>query len=120
MGKMFDAMKASAEKHKFDCSFEGYSLRGEKLTKGIKSWPVSGAKADFQHGADVGARVTATRVMLTGVFALGLKKNRNKVYALVELADGEQLLIESKVKNEKDAREFVAKVNQASAHYAAA
>lgn len=107
-----------AEKHQFDVSFEGYRIDGDTFAKGLRSWPIAGAKADFEHGANVGSRVTATRVVLTGVFALALKKNKNKVYVIVELADGEQVLIEAKAKHEKAARKFVARINQASEHFA--
>ena len=113
-------LKDFADKHRFDASFEGHRISGDKFTHGIKSWPIAGAKADFEHGADVGSRVTATRVMLTGVFALALKKNKNKVYVAVEFADGSQVLIEAKAKDEKKAREFASKVNQAGEHFAAA
>lgn len=106
-----------ADKHRFDSSFAGCRISGDKIQKGARSWPVAGAKADFEHGANVGGRVTATRVMLTGVFALAMKKDQSKVYVMVELADGEQLLLEGKAKQEKDAREFAAKVNQASRHF---
>lgn len=107
-----------AEKHKNDASFEGYRIYGSRLAKGTKDWTVAGAKADFEHGANVGSRVTATRVVLTGVFALALKKNKNKVYVAIETRGGEQLLIEAKAKDEKKAREFVAKLNKASEHFA--
>lgn len=113
-------LKEFADKHRFDAAFEGCRISGDKLMKGTKRWPVAGVKADFEHGADVGSRVTATRVLLTGVFALGLKKNRNKVYVMIELPGGEQVLIEAKAKQEKAAREFVAKLNQAGEHFAAA
>jgi hypothetical protein len=113
-------LKEYAEKHKFDASFGGCRISGDTLQKGLDSWPVAGAKAEFEHGANVGSSVTATRVVLTGVFALALKKNKNKVYVMIELADGEQVLIEGKAKNEKDARKFAAKVNQAGAHFAEA
>lgn len=107
-----------ADKHRYDSSFAGCRISGDKIQKGAKSWPVAGAKADFEHGANVGGRVTATRVMLTGVFALAMKKDRNKVYVMVQLADGEQLLLDAKAKQEKDAREFASKVNQAGTHFA--
>lgn len=107
-------------KHQFDCALEGYRLSGDKISKGIRSWPVAGATAEFEHGANIGSRVTATRVVLTGVFALALKKNKNKVFVAVELADGEQLLIETSAKDEKKAREFASKINRASEHFAKA
>ncbi len=103
--------------HKYDTSFEGVRVSGNKLQKGTKSWLVAGTRAELEHGANIGSRVTATRIVLTGVFALALKKNKNKVYVIIETQSGEQILIEGKVKDETKARAFVAKVNQASAHF---
>lgn len=111
-------LKDFADKHQFDASLEGCRISGDKLQQGHKSWPIAGAKAEFEHGADAGSRVTATRVMLTGLFALALKKNQNKVYVMIELADGEQVLAEAKAKNEKAARLFTTKVNQAGEYFA--
>ena len=111
-------LSAWAADHASDMAFEGWRLDGGKLTKGLlKSHDVAGAAAEFQHGANVGSRVTLTRVALTGLFALGLKKDRNKVYVLIELADGQQEMIEAKAKDEKAARKFAAAINAASAHH---
>ena len=99
--------------------FEGWSLTGSQLSKGLlKNHDVAGAVAEFQHGANVGSRVTATRLALTGLFAFGLKKDRNKVYVLIEFPDGQQELIEAKAKEEKAARKFASSINAASRHYA--
>ncbi len=107
-----------ANKHKYDCQVAGYALTGDRIKRGFKSWPVVGTVAEFEHGANIGSRVTLTRVALTGIFALGLKKDRNKVYVAIQMADGEQLLIETKAKDEKAARTFATNVNQAAAHFA--
>jgi len=99
--------------------FEGWNLSGGRLSKGlVKNHDVAGAVADFQHGANIGSRITVTRLALTGIFAFGLKKDRNKVYVLVELADGQRELIEAKAKEEKAARKFADAINAASRHYA--
>lgn len=104
--------------HAADTAFEGWRLSGRTLSKGLtKSYDIAGAAAEFQHGANVGGRVTLTRVALVGLFALGLKKDRNKVYVLLEASDGRQELIESKAKNEKAARKFASAINTASAHF---
>ena len=104
---------------RMNARFEGWTLVNGTLSKGLtKSYDVAGAVAEFQHGANVGGRITLTRVALTGIFALGLKKDRNKVYVLIELADGQQELIEAKAKEEKAARKFAGAINSASRHYA--
>ena len=60
--------------------FEGWTLTGGRLSRGLmKNHDVAGAVAEFQHGANIGSRVTVTRLALTGLFAFGLKKDRNKV-----------------------------------------
>lgn len=110
-------LKDFAAKHKYDAAVADYVLSGDKIKRGMRSWPVVGATAEFEHGANVGSRVTLTRVALTGIFALGLKKDRNKVYVAIELANGEQILIEAKAKDEKKARTFASNVNAASAHF---
>lgn len=97
--------------------FAGYRLEGPTLFKGLMSWDISGAEAEFQHGASLGGRVTLTRVALTGIFALGLKKDRSKVYIAVQLADGQQVLIEGKAKEEKQARRFANQIQQTASHY---
>lgn len=107
-----------AAKHRYDCQVAGYALTGDRIKRGFKSWPVVGAVAEFEHGANIGSRVTLTRVALTGIFALGLKKNRNKVYVAVQFANGEQLLVEAKAKDERAARTFADNINQAAAHFA--
>lgn len=115
MGKTYDGEKIPFQ---FKGMFAGYRLEGPMLSKGLSSWKIAGAQAEFQHGADLGGRVTLTRVALTGVFALGLKKDRSKVYIAVQLPDGQQVLIEGKAKEEKQARRFANQIQQAANHYA--
>lgn len=111
-------LKEFTDNHRFDAAIEGYRISGRKLQKGGKSWLIAGATAEFEHGANVGSRLTATRVVLTGVFALALKKNKNKIYVMIELRGGERLLIEARAKDEKKVREFVTKFNKASEYFA--
>src|SRR5699024_11102465 len=86
-----------------DHVLRGPKLRGNTVATMRKTYPIAGAVAGSQHGSGREGRVTLTRVALTGIFALGLKKDRNKVYVAVELADGQQLLIEDTAKNERKA-----------------
>lgn len=115
MGNVFQSVRDFA---RFRASFGGYILSNNKVGR-FKKYPVAGAVAEFEHGAGREGRVTLSRVALTGIFALGLKKDRNKVYVAVELADGQQLLIEDSARNERQARRFANKVNAASEYYAA-
>lgn len=105
--------------HANDAALDGWILSGRTLKSGFtKNYDVAGAVAEFQHGANIGSRVTLTRVALVGIFALGLKKDRNKIYVLLEFPDGKQELIETKAKNEKAARKFASSVNAASRYFA--
>lgn len=107
--------KDKKPKAKVVATLDQYILKDDNtLQIGMKKWDVTGATADFEHGANVGGRVTATRVALTGVFALALKKDRNKVYIPIEFADGEQHLIEARAKNEAKAREFARQLQAAA------
>lgn len=103
-------------KYSFDGSFEGCKISGGKITKGGKSYPLAGAYAQFERGEHID-RLTASRIVLTGIFALALKKDKSKVYVVVQLADGDQLLIESKAKNAGDALTFANKINKGSAAF---
>jgi hypothetical protein len=107
-----------AKDHQFDSAFGSYRLSGAMLSHGLKKWQVPGAVANIEVGGNVHQRVTATRLALIGPFALAVKKGKGNVYVVVALAGGEQLLIEAKVKQEKQAREFVTKVNNAGVYWA--
>lgn len=113
-------LKDFAAKHQFDAKLGDYSITGDQLRKGLRFWPLAGAVAEFEHGANVGSRVTLTRVALVGIFALGLKKDRNKVYVAIELRDGQQVLVEAKAKEEKQARVFANKITKAGEYFASA
>jgi hypothetical protein len=107
--------------HRHDASFEGYRISAGRLIKGngvLFDKPVGGAVAEFEHGANIGSRVTLTRIAVMGIFALGMRKDRNKIYVAIQLASGEQVLIEAKAKHERKAREFTAKLNQAAQQFA--
>lgn len=111
-------LNARMEEMKLEARFEGWKLSNGHLSKGFTIHNVAGAVAEFQHGANIEGRVTLTRVALVGIFALGIKKDRKKVYIAIEFPDGQQELIEAKAKDEKDARKFAAAINAASRHYA--
>lgn len=128
----FKEMRARAQESvPFQAKFGGYAilngaLHGKNPQNGWPtSWPVAGASCELEQGATVGPRTTATRVVAGAVVAgpvgaiVGgmLRKDRNKVYVVVTLADGSQVLIDGPAKDERDAREFVAKLNAAGAHY---
>lgn len=94
-------------------SFEGVTLKlGQVRYKGTGG-AVKGATARVESAADVRRRVTATRVLAIGVFALAAKKQAGHLYLTVE-APGFEFVVEVPVKKEAEARGFAAKINNAA------
>jgi hypothetical protein len=52
---------------------------------------VDGARVTIERGEEAGKRVTATRVLLTGLFALALKKDMNQLFITIE--NGTQVML---------------------------
>lgn len=73
--------------------------------------PVEGAKVTLERGEEAKARITATRVALTGIFALWLKKDMNKLFITIEGASGEVLVQPVAAAKEPQARIFATLVN---------
>lgn len=73
--------------------------------------PVEGAKITLERGEEAKARITATRVALTGIFALWLKKDMNKLFITIEGADGEVLVQPVSAAKEPQARILATLVN---------
>ncbi|MGC4946188.1 hypothetical protein ACLQ2N_08275 [Streptomyces sp. DT224] len=72
--------------------------------------PVDGATITVERGEDAGKRVTATRVLLTGIFALALKKDRTQLFITIE--NGPQVMLcPVPVKKEPAARVLATIVN---------
>jgi pectate lyase len=94
-------------------TFEGIALKPDSLRYKGTSGPVFGATAHVETAADVRRRITATRVLTIGVFALAAKKQVGNVYLTVEHPDY-GFVVEIPVKKETQAREFAAKINNAA------
>ncbi|KOU41266.1 hypothetical protein ADK55_29200 [Streptomyces sp. WM4235] len=75
--------------------------------------PVEGAKVTLERGEEAKARITATRVALTGIFALFLKKDMTKLFITIEGANGEVLVQPVAANKEPQARIFATLVNEA-------
>jgi hypothetical protein len=96
-------------------SFEGVTLKlGQVQYKG-QGGSVAGATARVESAADIHGRITATRVLALGIFALGAKKQKGHVFLTVE-APGFEFLVELPVKKEAEARGFATKINNAARH----
>jgi hypothetical protein len=93
-------------------SFEGVTLTRTEIKYKRQGGPVDGAVARVESGADVRSRMTATRILAIGVFALAAKKQVGHVYLSVE-GNGYEFVVEVPVKKESDARKFAAKINNA-------
>lgn len=75
-------------------------------TPGQMDVPVAGATITVDRG-EAARRITATRVALTGIFALALKKDATKLFVTIEGADGTSaMLLECPAKREADARKL--------------
>ncbi|MCW7984110.1 hypothetical protein XF35_01635 [Streptomyces platensis subsp. clarensis] len=67
--------------------------------------PVAGAKVTVDRG-EAAKRITATRVALTGIFALALKKDATQLFITIEGADGSAMLLECPARKEAAARKL--------------
>ena len=85
------------------------------LRYGYESVDVCGARAHVETAGDIDRRVTATRLLLTGPLAFGLrkKKDHREVFLTIE-GDGFAWAIQVKPQQLGDAHRFAALVNDAS------
>ena len=126
--KWNDAHKNAVAEAPYTGHFKGvYVVNGEityTLAGKTRRQPAAGITADFE--AAERKSTTATRVIAGGVLfgPIGavagglLKKDKGKVYAIVTIPDAGTIILDAPIKDEAKAREFVAKVNAAGAHYA--
>lgn len=116
-GKAAEAMlaerKAERAAVRVTDRFEGITLTPTTVTHDKTTGPVRGATARVELGADIGKRVTATRLVTMGVFAFAAKKRAGHVFLTIE-GDGYQIAVEVPAKHEAEARTFAAKVNAAA------
>lgn len=72
--------------------------------------PVQGARITIERGEEAGKRVTATRVLLTGLFALALRKDMNQLFITIENGD-KVMLCPVPARKEAQARVLATQVN---------
>jgi hypothetical protein len=72
--------------------------------------PADGARITIERGEEAGKRVTATRVLLTGLFALALKKDMNQLFITIENGD-KVMLCPVPARKEAQARVLATLVN---------
>src|SRR5690606_12426693 len=89
-------------------------------------FPVAGAHVIVDHGANIGSRISGTRVA-AGAVLLGpvgailggmAKKDRSKIYIVATLADGTVVSSDAPASYETVAREFAQAANRASKYWA--
>lgn len=73
-------------------TWNGYVLRAngeiEKLAGADKGrYPLAGLTVDFDRGAELQSRYTATRILAIGVFALAFKKKKGGEYYFIVSGD---------------------------------
>ncbi|MFJ7238231.1 hypothetical protein ACIQWB_14010 [Streptomyces olivaceus] len=107
------ASKALMELRVASAAVGGMMVRKDPLrftAPGQMDVPVTGATITVDRG-DAAKRITATRVALTGIFALALKKDATQLFVTIEGADGSVMILSCPAKKELDARKFVALVH---------
>lgn len=90
-------------------TFEGIHIGETRITIDGESYPLAGARASVHVGAE-NKRITATRVVAVGVFALAARKNETRVYLQIDIDDGQQVVVELDRKQEAAARAFASKI----------
>jgi hypothetical protein len=91
------------------------AVRNGQIVHGRDKYPLAGAHATVDTAGAIDKRVTATRLILTGPFAFGLRKKKDsrELFLLVE-GDGFGFVVELDPKKQKDAREFAVRLNAAA------
>lgn len=99
----------------FGDRFGGVVIRGDRVEHKGKSLPLAGAHATVDSAGEIDKRITATRLVLTGPFALAFRKKKDKreLYLMIE-GDGDAFVVEVDPKKGAEARKFAAKLNTAA------
>lgn len=95
-----------------DARFEGVEVKKGEIRHGRDRVPLAGARVTVDSAGEIDRRITATRLVLTGPFALAFrkKKDRRGLYLMVE-GPGAAFVVEVDPKKGGEARSFAAKVN---------
>lgn len=92
--------------------FEGVEVKDGEIRHGRERVPLAGARLSVDTAGELDKRITATRLILTGPFALAFrkKKDRRELYLTVE-GQGAAFVVELDPKKGADARKWAAKIN---------
>lgn len=120
------AAKQKSADRKMAADFNGHRVTSDgDYRHRLLRVPVAGATAVAESGADLDRR-TATRI-IGGAVIFGpagaivgglLKKKKTKFYVTVGFRNGDAVIIETPLKDEKKARLFAVAVNRAGVHFA--
>lgn len=96
-------------------SFDDVAVYRDHIRRGKEEHPLTDLTAKVETTGDLERRITATRMLMTGPFALALrkKKDHRTLYLTIEGPDFAWLL-ELKPKQESDARRFAVKLLDAA------
>jgi len=96
-------------------AFKGLKIDGDQISYQGEGGPLAGARATVESEGDIDRRITATRLILTGPFALGMRKKRDtrQLYLTVE-GVGFGFVVEVHPSKSLEARRLAAQINAAS------
>jgi Protein of unknown function (DUF2510) len=99
--------------------FAGVKLTDTEVTYKREGGPIAGAVAHVETAGEVDRRITATRLLLAGPFALAMRKKKDarELYLTVE-GDGFAFVVELDPKDGAEARRFSAKITTAGSRAA--
>jgi predicted nucleic acid-binding Zn-ribbon protein len=110
-----DAVKQKAEEKAN--SFGPVRIYGGKVfnDKTGEGGGINDAHATVETSGEIEKRITATRILATGVFALALRKKKdNRELFLTVEGEGFAFVVEVDPKKQAEARQFAAKINTAA------
>jgi hypothetical protein len=95
-----------------DANQLGLRIRNGEVIHRSGRGPIAGATAHVETSGDIERRITATRLLLTGPFALALrkKKDHRALYLTID-GQGFQILVELRPKQERAARTWAVAFN---------
>jgi Short C-terminal domain len=111
-----ETMRQAAEQQANRFTTVQITDEGQVVNRRTKeSVPLSGARATVETAGQLDKRVTATRLMLTGPLALGLrkKKDNRKLFLTIE-GEGAGFVVEVHPNLERKARQFATRINAAA------
>lgn len=96
--------------------FEGVTIEGGQVRYKDQAVALQGARASVESAGEIERRFTATRLVAFGVFALAIKKKKDKreLFLTVESGDG-VIFVEVSPKKSAKARAFAARINDQAA-----